>query len=152
MNTNIIHFLFDFQFMQSKPTYKTYGDKIAIMSSFICAVHCVLLPVFFTTLPLLGIEILKNNYIEALTILVSMTVGGWAIWRGYRLHHHNQRILFAFLVGLSCMLVSNFLLQGLAEIIAKAVGGTIIITAHIQNWRKCKHCSDSVERNRLVQS
>lgn len=126
--------------MQAKSIYKSHADRIGITASLICAVHCVALPVFFTTVPFLGIEILKNPFIEAATILVSMCVGGWAIVRGYRLYHKKKMILSFFIAGLALMIAGNFVPYNWADMGLKFAGGTLVILAHVKNWRSSKHC------------
>jgi len=39
-------------------------DKVGIGASLLCAIHCALLPVLFTTLPLMGVELLKSKHVE----------------------------------------------------------------------------------------
>jgi drug/metabolite transporter superfamily protein YnfA len=120
--------------------YQIKWDAISIGASLACAIHCVLLPVIFTTVTLFGIEILENPYLEVLTLLVSMSVGGWAIWRGYRKLHHQKNLIICFLAGLILMIAGNFLTYTPAEMGLKIIGAIFIITAHVKNWRACKHC------------
>ena len=51
--------------------YKSKWDSISISASLLCAIHCVVLPLFFTTLPLFNFDIIENIWIESFTILVS---------------------------------------------------------------------------------
>jgi len=127
--------------MQVKSNYRSRWDAISIGASLACAVHCVLLPVIFTTLPLFGIEILENIYLEIVTIVVSMGVGGWALWKGYRRMHHNIAIVILFLVGLVFMIAGNFFSSENIEMSTKMIGAVLIITAHIRNWKQCKYCA-----------
>lgn len=120
--------------------YPVKWDAIGIGASLACAIHCVLLPIIFTTVTLFGIEILENPYFEVLTLLVSMSVGGWAIWRGYRKHHHQKNLIILFLTGLILMIAGNFVEYMPAEMGLKIIGAILIITAHVKNWRACKHC------------
>ncbi|WP_177230599.1 MerC domain-containing protein [Chitinophaga sp. CF118] len=115
-------------------------DAIGIGASLACAIHCVLLPVIFTTVTLFGIEILENPYLEGLTLLVSMSVGGWAIWRGYKKLHHKKNLVVYFFMGLVMMMAGNFVSFKPLEMGLKIVGAVFIITAHVKNWKACKHC------------
>lgn len=120
--------------------YDLKWDAIGVSASLACAVHCVLLPVIFTTLTLFDIDILKNVYLEVLTIFVSMSIGGWAIWRGYKRLHGQKSVLVYFAIGLVLMIGGNFIHGGLPEMGLKLVGATLLITAHIKNWRGCRNC------------
>lgn len=119
--------------------YQVKWDAISIGASVICAIHCVLLPVIFTTITLSGIEILENPYLEAFTLLISMGIGGWAIWRGYKQLHHRKELLVYFFAGLALMLTGNFIHHTPVEMFLKITGAVLLITAHIKNLRSCRH-------------
>ncbi len=125
--------------MQVKSNYRSRWDVIGIGASLACALHCVLLPVVFTTLPLFGIELLENIYLEIATILVSVSAGGWALWKGYRKIHHHISIVLLFLVGLVLMISGNFFSSESLHMSAKLIGAVLIITAHIRNWRQSRY-------------
>lgn len=129
--------------MRMRSSYQSKWDIIGIGASLACAIHCVLLPIIFTTLPFFGIEILENPYLEAITLLVSMLAGGWAIWRGYSRLHHKLSLLVCFLAGLFLLIAGNFCSSLLLETGFKITGAALIITAHIRNWRSCNNCSIS---------
>jgi cation transport ATPase len=122
-------------------SYKNIWDKISIISSIACAIHCVALPLFFTTLPLFGIEIMENKWLELVTIFTSLLIGGWAVVNGYLKFHKNKNVVLLFVVGIIVMLVSNFVEIVWIEIISKCIAASCLITAHTLNWKKCKHCS-----------
>lgn len=125
---------------ETKPAYQVKWDAIGIGASLACALHCVLLPLIFTTLSLFGIELLENVLLEVLTVSVSIIAGGWAIWRGYRHQHRQRSVLVYFLIGLLLMITGNFAGHGSLEIGFKITGAVLLITAHITNWRGCRDC------------
>lgn len=104
-------------------------------------VHCVLLPVFLTILPLWGVEVIEDIYIELGTIVVSAAAGGLAIWRGYKKHHQQLFIPLLFVSGLVLRIPANFIGTERSEMILKASGGLLVIIAHMLNWRTCRRCS-----------
>jgi len=108
-------------------------DKVGIGASLLCAFHCALLPVLFTTLPLLGVELLENERIELGFILFSLVVGYFALYNGYKRHHHKTLPLFVFVAGIALLLFANFLLEDSRETIVKITGAATIITAHVLN-------------------
>ena len=120
--------------------YQVKWDAIGIGASLACAIHCALLPIIFTTITLFGIEVLENVYLEVLTLLVSMSVGGWAIWQGYRNLHHQKNLVIYFFTGLILMIAGNFVSYMPVEMVLKIIGASFIITAHVKNWRAGKHC------------
>lgn len=114
-------------------------DVIGIGASIACAIHCILLPLVFTTLTLCGVEFIENKYLEILTILVSMCAGSWALIRGYRKHHHRLSLVMYFVIGLLLMVAGNFAHGMYAEILCKLAGAVLIITAHLKNMHVCRH-------------
>jgi hypothetical protein len=124
----------------NRPSYEIKWDAIGIGASLACAVHCVLLPVIFTTLTLFGVDILENMFLEIVTVLVSMGAGGWAIWRGYRRLHRQKAVLLYFAIGLLMMVSGNFIEAAPLEMGLKILGAVLMITAHVKNWRGCRGC------------
>ncbi|SKA19041.1 MerC domain-containing protein [Sediminibacterium ginsengisoli] len=123
------------------PVYKSWGDKAGIWASLICSIHCVLLPFLLSALPVLGIEILHNHVLEAVTIAVSFFAGGWAIRRGYLHYHRNTRVVLFFACGILLLFIANFTKTQLSEAGLKFAGALLLITAHIHNRRQCKKCT-----------
>jgi hypothetical protein len=121
--------------------YKNIWDKISIVASIACAIHCVALPIFFTTLPFLGADIIENIWIELSTIAISLVIGGWSIVSSYIQYHRNKYILFGFFIGVSILILSNVVNTEWIEIACKIIGAAILITTHIYNWKKTKYCS-----------
>lgn len=114
-------------------------DKIGIGASLLCAIHCAALPVLFTTLPLLGVELLENEKVELGFILFSLVVGSVALYNGYKKHHHKKPLAL-FITGISLLLFANFFLEESTETIVKMAGAATIILAHVLNWRGCRQC------------
>ena len=120
--------------------YKSRFDAISSLVAFLCLLHCVLLPLFLTTLPLWGFELLENPLIEAGTVLLSLLVGGYAIRRSFTKCHRNAWVVGAFLLGMSFMVAGNFISPA-SEASAKLAGACLVIIAHIQNWRLSRRCT-----------
>jgi len=126
---------------EAKPQYHSIWDKIGISASLICAVHCILLPIFFSALPFLGIEILENPAIEITTIGISLIAGSWALINGSRKYHKNW-LLILFIIGILFLIVSNTIITKRSlEIALKSVAAAAIVTAHTYNWKFSKRCS-----------
>jgi len=126
-------------------SYKSWWDRIGAGAAFICMVHCVILPLFTTTLSLFGLEIIENTKIEVLLLAISFLAGSFAIIHGYLKHHQRKDILIAFVAGFLLLLFSAFLLNGTAEMLAKVSSASIIIFSHFQNWIACRNCKAGLE-------
>ena len=50
-------------------------DALGIAASVACAIHCALLPLVLTSLPVLGINIINNTWFEVFMILLAAAIG-----------------------------------------------------------------------------
>ncbi|TAL50407.1 MAG: MerC domain-containing protein [Chitinophagaceae bacterium] len=119
-------------------------DALGITASVACAIHCALLPLFLSSLPLFGINIIHNLFFEVGMVLLAMVIGGYSLWHGYQSHHHRVLPLLLFFVGMTCLVLKLFVIQYEYWLLAPAV--VFIVTAHFLNWRFCriaKHCHAS---------
>lgn len=126
--------------MPTNAQYSGRWDKLSVGVSLACAIHCIVLPVFYSSLTLFQIEIIENPVIEFLTVILSMAAGGWAVWKGYRKYHKSFSILLAFLAGLVLMTIGNAFDNGSLEQGFKLAGVLLVITSHYFNWKRSKHC------------
>jgi hypothetical protein len=69
---------------------KINWDALGIGTSLACAIHCALLPLILTSLPVLGIEVIDNVAFEYTMIFIALGIGSFALLHGYRRHHHNS--------------------------------------------------------------
>ncbi|RPD40350.1 MerC domain-containing protein [Chitinophaga barathri] len=115
-------------------------DALGISASLACAVHCALLPLLITALPLLGLEILENDRLEYGLLAVSFVVGYTALFRGYSRHHRHIWPLVWFTLGFAGLLVGHFLAPEGFEPAIITTGALLIIVAHMLNLRGCKRC------------
>lgn len=115
-------------------------DALGISASLICAVHCVLLPLVITALPLLGFEVLENEGLEYGLLAFSFIVGYSALFRGYRKHHRHIRPLVLFSFGFAGLLAGHFLMPEPLEPFVITAGAGLIVWAHLRNIKECRSC------------
>ncbi|MEP6712312.1 MAG: MerC domain-containing protein [Ferruginibacter sp.] len=125
----------------NKTPYQSKWDAVGIGASFICAIHCVLLPLFLSSLSFLGIEFLHNTSFEIITISTSLVVGSWALYNGCHKQHHYRWPMIAFIAGMGFLAAALWLKSGPWEMVLKALAAVCIITAHIFNWRYSRSCN-----------
>ena len=124
--------------------FQVNWDAMGITATLACAIHCALLPLFLSSLPLFGINIIENIFFEAGMIILAFIIGGYSLWHGYRRHHHRLYPLFIFTTGMFFLVVKEFFADYEDWILIPAV--LFIISGHILNWRLCrlaKHCHES---------
>ena len=119
-------------------------DALGISTSLLCAIHCAVLPLFFTSLPVFGFEILQNKTFEYGMIAVAGIIGISALFHGWKRHHHKKLPLGVFVAGL-LFLIFKELFPSL-ELWLLIPAATLIIIAHFFNFRFCRqanHCHTS---------
>jgi len=116
-------------------------NALGISAALACAIHCALLPLFISTLPLFGINLLSNIYFEAGMILIAVIIGGTTLFHGYKKHHHRLLPLILFLSGMSLLILNHFTED--YKILLLIPSSVLIITAYYLNWKFCRlarHC------------
>ena len=111
-------------------------DAIGIGASLACAIHCALLPLFFSSLPLLGINVLHNTGFELGMIVLSFAIGAYSLYHGYKKHHHSYKPIILFTIGIALML-SRMVFRNI-EIILLFPAAFFIIIAHVNNHMRCR--------------
>ena len=115
---------------------KINWDAMGIGASLACAIHCALLPLFLSSLPLFGINIIHHTGFEIGMILLALAVGTFSLWHGYRKHHHSFVPLSLFFTGFIFLVLKQFFIQYDNWLLIPAV--LFIITAHYLNFRFCR--------------
>ncbi|TAD86549.1 MAG: MerC domain-containing protein [Bacteroidetes bacterium] len=120
---------------------KPSWDSLGIAASVVCAIHCAVLPLIFTSLPLLGFNILHNAYFEFGMIFLAMGIGIVALRHGFKLHHHSRLPTALLVIGFAGLFAKEFFPKHLLLLLLPSVA--CIIAAHIINYRLCRkanHC------------
>lgn len=114
---------------------KLNWDAAGIITSVACAIHCALLPVMLTSLPVFGVDIINNLYFEWGMIVLAFIIGIYALVHGYVKHHRSILPLAIFVAGFSLLVVKQFMPKHEPWLLAIAVAG--IVSAHYINYRRC---------------
>lgn len=116
-------------------------DALGITTSLACAIHCAVLPLVLTSLPVFGINIINNYFFEYGMILLAFVVGLFALYHGYKKHHHRFLPVLLFSTGMSFLLLKEFFHAYHLWLLVPAI--VFIISAHYVNYRLCRkanHC------------
>ena len=114
-------------------------DIAGIALSFICGIHCLVVPLSLALLPSFGWSIHENESFETTMVLLIITLATLVLVRGYLNHGKWQVILF---LGFGAM-VFLFIRPALGNsmhIYASVFGGTVFIIGHLYNWNWCRTC------------
>ena len=120
---------------------KLNWDAVGIATSLLCAIHCALLPIVLTSLPLLGVNIIHNGPFEWIMIGLAFLIGAYALVHGYRKHHHSLIPVILFGIGFIFLAAKQFTSLHLLFL---GIAVSLIISAHLLNYRYChkSRCND----------
>src|SRR4026208_1151020 len=116
--------------------HKLNWDALGIAASTACAIHCALLPLFLSSLPLFGMNIIHNPVFEAGMIVLALCIGSYSLYHGYKKHHHSSLPLVIFSLGFVFLVIKQFFVHYQTWLLLPAVG--LIISAHYLNFRSCR--------------
>jgi hypothetical protein len=116
--------------------FKINWDTLGISASLACAIHCAVLPLIFTSLPIFGINVIENTVFEIIMVVLAFGIGIYSLYHGWKKHHHNFLPILVFLIGFIFLVSKLFFVQYENWLLLPAVTG--IVSAHIINFRACK--------------
>jgi hypothetical protein len=130
--------------MKHQPPARAWRvDRLGILASAVCFVHCMVTPV------VLSLSAVWVHYLPAdekfhrwMAVTVA-ALGGLAATAGYRRH---RRVRVPLLMGGGLALIfagagfGNLMPSHLAEIVVTMCGSCLMITAHLFNHTFCKQC------------
>lgn len=129
-------------------------DRVGMVASFACAIHCMVMPVFATLVAARGLFSEHSIWIDYAFFAVAAMVGPLAIWIGYR-RHRSWIPSLVYVLGVLLVATSVFGLHhhsappssnsdGLLAAIVSAVGGFTLVGFHVMNSRfQRKICCDN---------
>jgi hypothetical protein len=124
--------------------FKINYDALGIAASVACAIHCAVLPLVITSLPILGINIINNFWFEILMIFIALIIGIYSLMHWFKKHHHQSLPIGIFTTGILLLLLKQVLHQYQLWFLIPAV--LLIVSAHFINYRQCRkadHCHTS---------
>lgn len=116
--------------------YRINWDWLGISASVICAIHCALLPLLLTSLPLFGINIIHHLGFELGMIALALVIGSYSMYHGYKKHHHRLTPWVLFLLGGAFLILKQIFPDYQFLLLIPAVA--LIIYAHLLNVRSCR--------------
>lgn len=119
-------------------------DSIGMTASTLCAIHCALVPVFITILPLIGLGFLANPLFEWGMIILAFIIGVSSISSSYFRLHKRLLPLLLLTTGFTIIIIGHVFITGWVEAIVVPIGGFTIATAHFINYKyvgACKTCN-----------
>ena len=111
-------------------------DGLGITASVICAIHCAILPLVFTSLPMLGVDVINNQWFEYGMIALAFLVGVYALYHGYKRHHQSKLPVVLLSIGFLFLVVKEIPKNHQPWLVVPAL--VFIVSAHFINFRLCQ--------------
>jgi len=116
--------------------FKINWDAFGIAASVACAIHCAVLPLLLSSLPLFGINIIENQGFEFLMIALAFVVGVYSLYHGRKKHHHSYYPMVLFGAGISLLFIKSMLHSHSLMLLLPAV--SLVVIAHYLNYKLCR--------------
>ena len=117
------------------------ADKSAIALSFLCALHCLLLPAAIVLYPSMLGFLPGDESVHLALLFVVIPISAYALIKGGKVHKSHK----VFITGISGLLVlvvavvlGHDIVGEIGEKILTVLGSIIVIIAHIQNHIICR--------------
>jgi len=125
----------------SRAKHSSKLDNIGMTASVLCAIHCAIVPIIITSLPLLGLGFLANPVFEWGMIAFALFIGFYAIGISYFRTHHRLLPLILMILGFAIIIGGHMFVTGWREGVIVPIGGLTIATAHFFNYRYTGACN-----------
>lgn len=115
---------------------KINWDALGITASVACAIHCAVLPLFLSSLPLFGVNIIENRSFEYGMIVLALCVGLYSFYHGFTKHHHSWLPIALFVIGILLLFLKVHFHPWRFWLLVPAV--LLIVVAHFINYKFCR--------------
>lgn len=118
------------------------AERLGLMATGVCAVHCALTPLLVSLLPMMGLGALLNPRVEWALVGLAIALGAGTIVPAYRHHHHRVAPVVLFVIGAACLLGAHAIVPhgSIAEIPTAFLGALGLSSAQIVNARLRHTC------------
>jgi hypothetical protein len=118
-------------------------DRIGLLTSCVCALHCAAMPFVIALLPLFGLSILADPRTEWAFVAISLVVGLSSLLPSYFGRHRRTKPLVLFGTGLAMILIARTSFEDRlsAEIPFVIFGALLIAGSHFFNRNLCRSLS-----------
>ena len=117
------------------------ADKSAIVLSFLCALHCLLLPAAIVLYPSTLGFLPGDESVHFALLFAVIPISAYALIKGGKVHKSRKVFITGIsglLVLVSAVILGHDLLGEIGEKILTVLGSIIVIIAHVQNHLICR--------------
>jgi len=123
-------------------------DKAGMIASITCAIHCMIMPLIVTLLPIFGLSLFATEEFEWMLLMVSAMLGVTSLCFGFRKHKSFRA--FSFLgIGLTFLVIGRLAHEHVSHfrvftfdiyLLFLVAGAILVALSHWLNNKLCKSC------------
>lgn len=115
--------------------------RISAILAVVCAIHCALMPLVITLLPLVGMQFLASHEVEIVLLGLGLGFGIYGVGKGF-LTHSNRLPLAVVLLGVALVLSGLFFVPESMEPFFVSGGALLVGAAQVLNIRATRTCNN----------
>ncbi len=124
--------------------YNEHADRLAVVLSGLCILHCLAIPVLLVSGQMLGGLVATDEHFHELLLIALLPVSALAFGYGYR-RHQNRSVLYRGAFGMLIITLAATLAHDLTGAVTESLiniaGSVILIFAHRDNLRLARNAT-----------
>jgi hypothetical protein len=112
-------------------------DRLGLVLSFACLLHCLLTPLLVSLLPLFGLGLLASDSFHAVFAVGVLLAAALALIPGFRVHRRAS-VPALGIAGVTSVAVGAAMSHGGAETLLTVIGSLLLVAAHVSNLRHAR--------------
>lgn len=123
-------------------------DKAGMIASITCAIHCMIMPLVITLVPIFGLSLFATEEFEWILLMISAMLGVASLCFGFRKHKSFKA--FSFLgIGLTFLVIGRLAHEHINNfrvfefdiyLLFLVVGAIMVAFSHWLNNKLCNSC------------
>ncbi len=122
--------------------FRSFADGIGVLSTSLCALHCLLVPVLLVAGTALPASFFTEEAFHETMLAISFPAAVVAFGIGCR-QHKDRWVLILGSIGLIGLALAAFVLHDLigevGEVVVTVISAVLLIVAHVRNYRICQN-------------
>jgi hypothetical protein len=125
-------------------------DRLGVVSSTLCAIHCLITPLALAALPMIGVQAVLGESLERSFVAAGLALGSLSLTPSFRRLHRRLLPLMLFLAGALLWLIARLgpAADSALELPTMIAGSVAVVTAHVANRRLCHACHGCAHASR----
>lgn len=119
----------------------TQSSRVGAWLSIACAIHCALMPLLITVLPIIGLEFLASHVLEVIVLMGGLGFGAYGVAKAYFKYHRDFLPVGLLLAGSAMVVTGLFLVPEHLEHFFIPAGAIIVGIAQFINIRMSRTCT-----------